>query len=172
MAGSGASGYQTGPGTVAQFSNATSCAWTQMETFSQLGRRHNCIRKISPDTAGIGIADDWQLAHFGRIGIDPNADPDHDGMSNYEEFWAGTDPNDPHSVFAIQPPLLVNNGQIQIRWQTVAGKTYAMKYSPDLVSWSALGYSVLGDGSVATVTETPVNPQNQQQYYRLIITGF
>ena len=53
-------------------------------------------------------------------------------MSNYEEFWDGTDPNVPHSVFAIQPPLLVKNGQIQIRWQTVAGKTYAMQYSTDL----------------------------------------
>ncbi len=67
----------------------------------------------------------------------------------------------------------MNNGQIHNPLaKPVAGKTYAMQYSTDLVSWSALGDSVLGDGSVATVTETPVNPQNQQQYYRLIITGF
>ncbi|EIQ00389.1 hypothetical protein OpiT1DRAFT_04935 [Opitutaceae bacterium TAV1] len=44
------------------------------------------------DTDGNGIDDNWELAHFGHIGIDPTADPDGDGLSNLAEYLAGTDP--------------------------------------------------------------------------------
>lgn len=45
------------------------------------------------DTDGNGIDDAWELAHFDRIGIDPTADPDGDGLTNFAEYLAGTDPN-------------------------------------------------------------------------------
>jgi hypothetical protein len=94
-------------------------------------------------------------------------------MSNYEEFWAGTDPNNPNSVLAIDRSSLINtNGQIQIRWQTVAGKTYAVQYSSGLISWSNLGNSVQGDGSIATVTDPSTIQQNGQRYYRVVVVGF
>jgi hypothetical protein len=40
-----------------------------------------------------GLPDAWERQNFGHLGVDPNADPDHDGMSNYAEYLAGTDPN-------------------------------------------------------------------------------
>lgn len=39
------------------------------------------------------LPDWWQLQHFGQTGVDPNADPDGDGLTNLQEFHAGTDPN-------------------------------------------------------------------------------
>ena len=39
-----------------------------------------------------GLPDGWENAYFGASGQDPNADPDHDGRSNREEFLAGTNP--------------------------------------------------------------------------------
>jgi hypothetical protein len=39
-----------------------------------------------------GLPDDWELKHFGRTGVDPNADADADGYTNLEEFLNGTDP--------------------------------------------------------------------------------
>ena len=38
------------------------------------------------DANGDGIADAWELQHFGTINIDPNADPDHDGKSSLQEY--------------------------------------------------------------------------------------
>jgi hypothetical protein len=120
VAGTGVPGYVNGRGSVAQFDSATGICLDTNGNLYVTDTGNNCIRKISPDTASIGIADDWQLAHFGHIGIDPNADPDQDGMSNFAEFWAGTDPLNANSALRIDKVLPISGGQAQIRWQTVA----------------------------------------------------
>ena len=42
-----------------------------------------------------GLADIWELAHFGRMGVDPNGDDDGDGLTNLEEYWRWSDPRVP-----------------------------------------------------------------------------
>jgi alpha-tubulin suppressor-like RCC1 family protein len=44
------------------------------------------------DTDANGLADQWEIAHFGAIGADPNADADGDGLTNIQEYRLGTDP--------------------------------------------------------------------------------
>lgn len=172
LAGTEVLGYVNGPGPDARFNNVTGLCQDTNGNLYVADSGNNCIRKISPDTAGIGIADDWQLAHFGKIGIDPNADPDHDGMSNYAEFWAGTDPLDANSVLRIESPIQLSGGQPEIRWQTVVGKTYVVQYSTDLVSWNLLGTPVQGDGLLATMIDTSGNAQLTSRYYRIALTAF
>ncbi|MEM7396026.1 MAG: hypothetical protein AAF492_27140, partial [Verrucomicrobiota bacterium] len=55
-----------------------------------------------------GIADDWEMDHFGML-ISATNDPDMDRQNNHAEYIAGTDPNDEDSVLNlnvnIAPPL-------------------------------------------------------------------
>ena len=59
----------------------------------------DAIKMGSQDSVGDGILDAWRAAHFGGDGKKTNAvscavcDPDHDTVSNAQEFRSGTDPN-------------------------------------------------------------------------------
>ena len=44
------------------------------------------------DTDGHGLPDLWQMLYFGHLGVDPNADPDGDGLSNLQEYQYHTNP--------------------------------------------------------------------------------
>ncbi|MCP5154788.1 MAG: hypothetical protein H6983_11515 [Ectothiorhodospiraceae bacterium] len=54
------------------------------------------------DTDGDGLADDWEIEHFGTLAARATDDPDEDGSTNADEQGAGTDPTDPSSV--PEPP--------------------------------------------------------------------
>jgi hypothetical protein len=61
-------------------------------------------------TDGTGMADGWEIFYFGHTGVDPNADPDGDGMTNYQEYMAGTNPKVPDNfgVLVTEPKLNLN----------------------------------------------------------------
>jgi alpha-tubulin suppressor-like RCC1 family protein len=58
----------------------------------------SAVVNVSFDSDQLGLPDAWQIAYFGHIHVDPNADPDGDGVSNYQEYLDGTDPTNPNSV--------------------------------------------------------------------------
>jgi hypothetical protein len=68
-----------------------------------------------------------------------NADWDGDGMTNLQEYRAGTDLRSAASVLRIQ---LINfvNGFPQLQFESVAGKTYRIEYTDELAggTWSVL----------------------------------
>lgn len=56
------------------------------------------------DADNNGLADAWELARFGHVGVDPDADPDADGFSNLQEFLANTDPLPPGPLITLETP--------------------------------------------------------------------
>jgi len=46
------------------------------------------------DSSSNGMADVWEIDNFGSVGVDPQADPDGDGLDNLTEYRLGGDPND------------------------------------------------------------------------------
>ncbi len=88
---------------------------------------------------------DWQFQYFGHLGVDPLADPDGDGMNNYQEYIAGTNPLDPQSRFQILHVRPDPTGAF-VDWSSVAGKSYTLQRSSSLVA----GFADVQNGITAT----------------------
>jgi hypothetical protein len=84
--------------------------------------------RVAVDADGNGINDDWEVANFGRVGVDPTADPDSDGMSNLQEFLAGTDPTNSASSFRITSVTAQGN-DLLVTWAMGNGKTNALQFT-------------------------------------------
>ncbi len=94
------------------------------------------------DSDSNGLPDAWEMLHFGHLGVDPTADPDHDGTTNLIEYLAGTNPHDAASVF--RPQGSVTDGIFNMPLQTVTGRDYQIWVSRDLENWS-LQTTLTGD---------------------------
>lgn len=86
------------------------------------------------DANGNGIPDAWEDRH-GLLGADPNGDADSDGMSNYAEWRAGTDPTNELSYFVIsaesrmQEPVDIG---VAVQWDSIRYRRYSVWKSTNL----------------------------------------
>jgi hypothetical protein len=62
------------------------------------------------DTDGNGMPDGWQVLNFGKIGTDPNGDPDQDGLTNLKEYLYGTKPqvSEGMNLWVGEPAIFVS----------------------------------------------------------------
>lgn len=117
-------------------------------TFSQKGKLLRLDLVVVSDTDHNGLADAWELRYFGHLGVDPNADPDHDGMSNLREYLAGTDPTNSNSVLKFTGIEKSAPG-FTVYWLSATGKTYTVQ-----VATNASGpFSANATGIAATPPE-------------------
>jgi hypothetical protein len=90
------------------------------------------------DSDGDGLPDAWMLQHFGhptgQAGDNSRAqdDADGDGMSNLQEYAAGTDPLDANSVFKTAIQLVVATNGTVLNWPAAQGRAYRVQYKADL----------------------------------------
>ncbi len=124
------------------------------------------------DADGNGLPDWWELRHFGASGVDPEADPDGDGQTNFQEFWLGTVPVDPANRFAITAAGLVDNGgrpDWRLSFPTAVGPDYQVEFSDDLATWQPLGTMEAGDGAPRSVTDPDAPAVHPRRFYRVRI---
>ncbi len=121
---------------------------------------------FGPDSVGDGVPDSWR-SYYG-ISND-QADSDGSGFTNYQDYLAGTDPNDANSRFAVQSTQLSGGGGFTLSWQSQPGLIYEVQYSGDLNSgvWQTVTPSFNGTGGILNWTDP--NPISGSKFYRVTI---
>ncbi len=150
----------------------------------------NGANPLTTDTEGDGMIDGWEIRYGLQVATnDAAADADGDGLSNFGEFIAGTDPTNEVSIFRMADPekfgtwcqsvtwdeadgvwqtgsLLRVEGLV-FRWSTVSGRRYRMNSTTNLSQeWTPVSPSFTGGGEV-TFTNWMTNMA--QRFYRLQI---
>jgi len=108
------------------------------------------------DTNADGTPDAWESAHFGAVGTPSSragADPDGDGLSNLDEFHAGTDPRKAENVLSIVASV-VRDGTLQLRFGTVRDRRYwiEQRLADGSNRWLEVYGPVAGTGQEVTAT--------------------
>jgi subtilisin family serine protease len=129
------------------------------------GGRLNLQRMM--DTDGNGLPDWWELKYFSHLtGTDPNADSDHDGMSNLAEWLAGTNPTNAASSLRLTLLSDSNSNGVVLSWPSVAGKTYWLARSTNLSTGfdSTVFTNIAATAPTNTETDAAILPSSDRFY--------
>ncbi|MGC4017456.1 MAG: sialate O-acetylesterase [Luteolibacter sp.] len=120
------------------------------------------------DADNDGLPDSWEYQYGGTItGMTANADDDHDGKTNLEEYLANTHPEDPSSVLAVGS-ITTSTGSVAIRLNTSPQRFYTLFKSEDLVSWTTIQGPIVGTDGILTLTDTRAN--GARAFYKVTAT--
>ena len=153
-------------GVITGFVFSANCGWIGLSnSFARV--QTDRILSGQLDTNGLPLA--WELQNFGATGIDPNADPDHDGMSNKQEYLAGTNPNDATDNLAIVSTTSLSGGSsVSLSWKSVPSRYYLIQKALDLSSpaWTDSGMGLIPSDGTFT-TRTFVDAVTPERFYRV-----
>ena len=95
------------------------------------------------------------------------ADPDGDGMNNWQEWIAGTSPINAASVLKMLSPSN-STTSVTVTWQSVNGINYFLQRSPSLAPTAFVVIQTNIPGQAGTTTFTDTNTiVNGRSFYRL-----
>jgi len=119
-----------------------------------------------------GLPDAWEWEFFGHIGVDPNADPDQDGMSNLQEYLAGTNPNNPDDRLIITSVTADSYGTcVTLSWRSVPTRCYKIQERASLSSsfpWLDSGPGLIAANPAgSSTTVNLIQPVASTRFYRV-----
>jgi len=118
-----------------------------------------------------GMPDAWETAYFGNTNQPASGvsgDYDHDGVSNYDEFLAGSNPTNKNSRLRVTD-LSVTNASRSVTWTAVPYRYYNVEVSTNLTGggWVYLG-TVTNLNALGTLGYSdPTIPLPPIRFYRV-----
>ncbi|MDA1274304.1 MAG: chitobiase/beta-hexosaminidase C-terminal domain-containing protein [Verrucomicrobia bacterium] len=109
----------------------------------------------SGSSFGDGIPDHWRLRYFGSLFnylAQAGADADGDGLDNWAEFRAGTNPNDVRSHLRLLASRsdrgIGTMGSIRLKWPAAKDRIYSIEAAPTLTApvWRVIHSEIVGTG--------------------------
>ena len=103
---------------------------------------------LGEDTDGDGLPDAWERALLGQgknlSDINPGDDTDGDGMSNLDEYISGNYAFDKEDGLRLDIVERAEAGAV-LEFMGIRGRSYSIKGSADLKSWSDLAFQIDGE---------------------------
>jgi hypothetical protein len=127
----------------------------------------------APDTNNDGLTDDWQMFYFMSANspdASPGLDPDLDGMSNLDEYLAGTDPTDPDSALRITAfDVAAASHVFQLAFPSLLHRYYQVQRTADLQhpDWKGFTNAVFGTGLSLPMNGT-TSTNAPRMFYRVL----
>ena len=118
------------------------------------------------DANGDGLPDDWQTLYWGYKSDDwpdPNADSDGDGVSNRNEFLAGTSPVDGTSFLRVHIARAQRGALLE--WNSQPGFIYQVQAATAFGQWANVGGPRFAAGTTDSIS---ISPQQRATFYRVI----
>ena len=117
------------------------------------------------DSDSDGMPDYWETLYALN---DPNGDADGDGATNLAEFNAGTNPQDPASVFKLASLPTNDPALLALEFQALAARNYTVEYRDNLAAGAWLKYYDVPAGP-NTRSELLLVPMNiASRFFRVI----
>jgi hypothetical protein len=113
----------------------------------------------------------WLLS-FGFSGNFTNIellDSDGDGMPNWQEYLANTNPTNAASIFMVKNVARLADGRFQITFSTSTNRTYRVQASTDLVNWQTVQDFINGVNQDVTIIDTRFLPNLTNIFYRAVV---
>jgi Bacterial TSP3 repeat len=155
-------------GNLTGYAYSANCGWISLSNSAAVLQTDS----ISPgplDVNGLPVA--WEKEFFGTTNINVNADPDGDGMSNAQEYQAGTNPNDPTDrlrITAVNANIGDTTGTLT--WTSKPSRLYYVEERLDLITgaWATnLTLGVVSPDVGSTTTRSLTESAVTKRFFRV-----
>jgi hypothetical protein len=133
---------------------------------------NNVALTMLADVDGDGMWDAWETNYFGTVNTTNNPanalqDPDGDGMSNRDEYIAGTNPTNALSLLNIV--LTATNAHV-LQFVAQTNVSYSVQWRTNLSSilWNTLTNITAGSQVRTVQVDSAAAPASDQQYFRVV----
>ena len=155
-------------GDLSGYAYSANCGWISLSnSVAVLQTDSLSPGPVSPN--GLPVA--WQMENFGNSNVNANADPDGDGMSNLQEYLAGTNPNDPKSRLRVTTLSRNSVGSTAtLTWTSVSSRLYLVEERTNLTSsaWATnVTLGVVSPDAGLTTTRALTDTASSNRFFRV-----